>query len=615
MAGIIAEDVIAEVRSRSDIVQIIGQSVSLRRSGANFLGLCPFHDEKTPSFNVNPARQFYHCFGCHESGDVFSFLMKVEGRSFVDVVEDLASRASVEVRYEGGNRGAAKERQRKRSERQSGLTLNDKVRTLYRSLLEGQGGGPARKYLEERGISQETAAAFHLGYAPRSGSVVTNMLQREKVPPAFAEKLGLISQRRGDRKGYYDRFWDRLIFPVSGAGKEVLGFGGRKLGDGDGPKYINSPESFVYHKGKALYGLEQASRAIRSEGESLLVEGNIDVIQMYQHGYCNTVAPMGTALTTQQVQLLRRLAERTVAIFDGDDAGQTAAVKSVPMLVSGGLEARIATMPAGLDPDDLLRSEGPEAVAKIIKESMPAVDFLVAYHRQRMEDSIPGRARLLEQVAPVVAKLGSQVARELYAGKLASMLVVDQDVVQRAIRGERRANLEAAFKEEKGAAQRGSPGPGKTAPARLTGADRTGFKVIGILNEHPHLTWKAEEAQLTSFLTNQALHATYNAALHMLREEGAITASKLLEQTAVELRDDLARVIIDREWASEDAEADPTRALDDCIRDLQALKIKKELDEVTEHIKDAGRQGDIELCKILFQRQHELKIELRELQR
>jgi len=605
MAGIIAEEVIAEVRQRTDIVQLIGRHVSLRRSGVNHLGLCPFHDEKTPSFNVNAQRQFYHCFGCHESGDVFSFLMKIEGRGFADVVEELASQCSVEVKYEGGGKGAGRDRARKRSERQAALELNRKVRDLYRELLKSDQGKAVRAYLERRGITEETADAFYLGYAPKGGSVVTNMLQRNKVTPAFAEKVGLISGRRGERGGYYDRFWNRLIFPVSGASKEVQGFGGRLLGDGDGPKYINSPESVAYRKSEALYGLEQASKAIRQAREVLVVEGNVDVLQMYQCGFENTVAPMGTALTTQQVRMLRRLADNAVAIFDGDKAGQAAAVKSVPTLLDAGLEARIATLPAGHDPDTILLEQGPGAMEKIIKEAVPAVDFLMAYHHRLSDDSIPAKARLLETVAPVVARLRSQVARELYAGKLASMVSVDPDVVRRAIRGERRQSLEQAVS--------GAEKPVEVRPAVLAPTDRVILTILGILTEHAHLARKAEAAQLSRLLTNDALHATYNAALQMLREHGSINAPGLLEIAAPEVKDIIARVVINRDWATEVSGADPTRALDSCIAAMELGGIEKEQKEITEQIRKAEGSGDASDRRMLVMRLQELQAERKEL--
>lgn len=611
MAGIIAEDIIAEVRQRTDIVQLIGQHVSLRRSGVNHLGLCPFHDERTPSFNVNAQRQFYHCFGCHESGDVFSFLMKVEGRGFTDVVEDLASRVGVELRFEGGsNKGVQRDRARKRSERQAALELNKQVRDLYRELLKGADGLPARQYLERRGITEETAAVYHLGYAPKSGSVVSNMLQRKKVTMAFAEKVGLVSMRRGGREGYYDRFWNRLIFPVSGANKEVQGFGGRLLGDGDGPKYINSPESVAYHKSEALYGLEQAGPHIRRAREVLLVEGNVDVIQMYQCGFENTVAPMGTALTQQQTRLLKRMADAAVAIFDGDKAGQAAAVKSVPTLLDGGLEARIATLPARHDPDTLLLEQGPGAMEKIIQDAVPAVDFLMGYHLSSSDGSIPAKARFLETVAPVVARLKSQVARELYAGKLATLLEVDAGVVRRAIRGERRQSLEIAVREAQ------KPGEVKAAqiqPVALHPMDRIILTILGILTEHAHLARRAEAAQLSRLLTNKSLHATYNAALEMLREQGSVNASGLLEVAAPEVKDIIARVVINRDWAAEVSGADPTRALDSCIASMELGGVEREHKEITDQIRSVVGSGDAEHKRTLLMRLQELQAERKEL--
>ena len=342
MPGLIPEQVIADIRERTDIVQVIGQHVQLKRAGVNHIGLCPFHDEKTPSFNVNSQRQFYHCFGCHESGDVIKFLMKIEGRRFLEVVEDLAARAGIEIPRQTVSPEQARAAERQRSERQLGIDLNRKVADLYRSLLVGDRGGPAREYLQRRDVGEAITETFQLGYAPAAGAPVVRLLEREKVSMDVAERLGLVLRRAG---GAHDRFWNRLIFPVIGAGGEVIGFGGRLLGDGDGPKYINTPETPLYHKGEVLFGLAAAAAPMRKRDLALVVEGNIDVIQLHQHGFDHSVAPMGTALTPRQVQLLRRFASKVIAVFDGDAAGQAAALKAVWTFVDGGLSAKIASLP------------------------------------------------------------------------------------------------------------------------------------------------------------------------------------------------------------------------------------------------------------------------------
>ena len=597
MAGLIPEDTITEVRERTDIVQVIGQYVELKRSGANFMGLCPFHDEKTPSFSVNKTKQFYHCFGCHESGDVFSFMMKLEGRNFTEVVEDLAARANVEIKHEQQSPAQAREAARRKSERQQGLDLNAQVAELYRKLLLGNGGQPARQYLQQRGISDEVAETFRMGFAPPSGDVVARLVQRENIPPAFAEKMGLIARRRG-RDGYHDRFWNRLIFPVARAGGEILGFGGRLLGDGDGPKYINTPETQLYRKGEIMFGMEAAAVAIRRSKAVLLVEGNLDVIQMYQHGFQHTLAPMGTALTTRQILLLRRMADEVVAIFDGDSAGQAAAVKSVPLFVEHEVTARIATLPVDMDPDDYLLKRGPEAMEELVKGAAPAVDFLISAHLDHMEDSIPGRARVLEKVVPVVSRLKSQVARELYSSQLAASLGVEPGTVRRAVSIGR------------------GPSPreiGQAAPPvlkhKLSIVEQIEVKVIAILVEHPHLVHRAEQSGVATLLTNEGLRATYKVAVDMQHETGRIVHSKLLQATPPEILDIVAKEIHSDEFA---ADGDPTKALDDCLARLQRGRLDRELVEIRKQIVKAKKNLDQETIRTLAMRQVELEREIHE---
>ena len=598
MAGLIPEDTISEVRERTDIVQVIGQYVELKRSGANYMGLCPFHDEKTPSFSVNKPKQFYHCFGCHESGDVISFMMKLEGRTFTEVVEDLASRANVEIQLQDVSPARAREAARRKSERQQGLDINARIAELYRELLLGNGGHQAREYLQQRGISDEVADAFRIGFAPPSGDVVARLVQREKIPPAFAEKMGLIAARKG-RNGYHDRFWNRLIFPVARAGGEILGFGGRLLGDGDGPKYINTPETLLYRKGEIMFGMEAAAVAIRRSKTVLLVEGNLDVIQMYQHGFQNTLAPMGTALTPRQILLLRRMGDEVVAIFDGDSAGQAAAVKAVPMFVENEVTAKIATLPPDMDPDDYLLKQGPEAMEELVKGAPPAVDFLISAHLDHMEDSIPGRARVLEKVVPVISRLKSQVARELYSSQLAASLRVDPGTVRRAV-----AMGRGPSPRELGADRQPT-----LALKKLSIIEHMEVKLLAVLVEHPHLVHRAEQCSVATLLTNECLRATYRAAVDMQHETGRIVHSKLLQATPPEILDIVAKEINSDEFA---ADGDPTKALDDCIARLQRGKLERELAEIRNQIAKAKKNADLETIRTLAMRQVELEREIHE---
>jgi DNA primase len=594
--GRIPEEVIAEVRERTDIVQIIGQHVQLKRAGTNHKGLCPFHDEKTPSFNVNPQRQFYHCFGCQESGDVFSFLMKIEGRSFTEVVEDLAGRLGIEIPREQVSPAQARAAARRRSERQQGLDLNRRAAQLYQELLAGPQGATARAYLVERGLGEEVARTFRLGYAPPSGSVVVKMVEAEGVEPAFAERLGLIARRSG-RQGYHDRFWNRLIFPVIGAGGEVLAFGGRKLGDGDGPKYINTPETAIFRKGETLFGLEAAAKPMRQRGLALVVEGNIDVVQLHQHGFDNAVAPMGTALTPRQVLLLGRFAREVIALFDGDDAGRAAALKSVPILVEGRAGARVASLPPGQDPDDLLRQQGAEALQALLDRAVPAVEYMITTLRAGIDDSIPARARVLDQVAPVVAKIESRAERDLYAGRLALDLDIEPAVVQRAVRGQLpRSEVEQQLRRR--------PRRERSTPLIPSELD-----LLGILVDHPHLVPRAEEAGISSLLTNDGLRATYLAAMEQQQGSGRIDPVGLLEAAPDAVRDSVAKVVMSEAFRTID---DPTRALDDCLRDLRRRRLERRRQDIKTQMARARSEGDTQSELALASQMIEVEREIHE---
>jgi DNA primase len=609
--GRIPEDVIADIRDRTDIVQVIGQFVDLKRAGSNHRGLCPFHQEKTPSFNVNAAKQFYHCFGCQESGDVFSFLMKIEGRRFGEVIEDLAGKAGVELPKDQSP-DQVRQSARKQDERRRGLELNARAARLYRGYLESDAGRSARAYLHERRIDQEQGALFQLGYAPASGSTLARALERADVSLEFAQRLGLVKRRReGD--GFHDQFWNRLVFPLIDVRGDVLGFGGRLL-QGDGPKYINTPETLLYTKGATLYGIHAASQSIRQKDVALLVEGNFDVLQMHQHGLSNAVAPMGTALTEAQVRLLHRFSSRLVAIFDGDKAGRAAARRAVPILVAAGLTAKVVSLPDGEDPDTFLRKNGAEQMQRLIDQAPHALDFMLGELRKQMEDSVPGRARILESMAPLVASLPSAVQRDLYVDQLALSLGVARDRVERVVRGDRTEKARA-FSEspprrmnQEGEANTDSYDGTRPKNAFLEPSE---LKLLALLLEYPYLFTRAERASVSILLTNADLRATYSAASEMQGATGEVDVAALLKQTSPNIRNVVAGVVQSREFAND---GDPTKALDDCVSGLQKARLRAMQQAILAELDLAKKRGDQsaerELSLRLVEVSHKLMVEV-----
>jgi DNA primase len=394
------DDWIERVRAASDIVEVVGQTVALRRAGRNFVGLCPFHKEKTPSFSVNPERQFFHCFGCKTGGDVFRFVQETEKVGFVEAAEMLSRRAGIPVpeRGEPGERGVRT---------RLGEALEAAAQAYEHWLGDPASGAAARAYLERRGIARQAQRDFRLGLAPEGWENLVQRLRGHVTDEALVG-AGLAARRDATgpgRAGLYDRFRNRLMVPLVAPGGAVLGFGARALSDQDQPKYLNSPETPVYHKGAFLFALDRARRLSEPDGEMIVVEGYFDAIALHQAGLGNTVATSGTALTSDQARLLKRAVPRIVLTYDGDAAGQQAMMRSLGVLLAEGLDVVVADLPAGDDPDTLLQRGGVEAWRAVRAAAADPVEFV-----QRHVLRAGARGRDPREVAlQAVVELGVQV--------------------------------------------------------------------------------------------------------------------------------------------------------------------------------------------------------------
>ena len=416
------EEFIEEVKAANEITSVIGEYVSLRKRGGSFIGLCPFHQEKTPSFNVHPEKQFFYCFGCGAGGDVINFVMRMENMTFPEALNWLAERAGVPLpeRETPAEQRAQKERE--------WLFRLHKLAALYyqKALTATPAGKKACAYLEERGISSATAEEFLLGYAPDSWTGLVDLFQKKNLPLTAAEKSGLIL--RGE-KGYFVRFRVRLLFPISNPQGRVVAFGGRLLGEGV-PKYLNSPETPLFSKGRYLYGLFQAKDAIRKEGWAVIVEGYMDLLQAHQAGIKNVVAALGTALTRDQAKALRRYTEQAIIAFDADAAGQAATMRGLDILKESGLAVQVATLPPGEDPDSLLRKEGPGAFRQLLEKSKDLFTFKLDYLLEQEKPGTPEqKARVVAAVLPLLAAEENMVVRDEYIRKVAARLEVSEEAV------------------------------------------------------------------------------------------------------------------------------------------------------------------------------------------
>ena len=421
----ISDDQVEEVRARADIVQVIGDIVPLKKSGTGYKACCPFHDEKTPSFSVVPGKG-YRCFGCGESGDVFAFLIKHLGLSFVDAVKHVASNAGIEIREV--NRGQSGE-----DPFQHLYEANAFARMFFQnSLWDEKVGRPASAYLQERGISRETAERFGLGYAPDAWHGLHEAVSHHGIEEEVLIEVGLVT-RSEKRKDAYDRFRDRLIFPIESLSGKVVGFGGRVLGAGreGSPKYINSPESPIYHKGEVLYGLNWAKNAIRRRDTALIVEGYMDVVSLAAAGFENAVAPLGTAVTPDQVAVLGRYTSRAHLLFDSDRAGLKASFRAADLLLAGSVRAGIVTLPPGEDPDTIVHAEGAEALQGHIDGALDVFDRKLQILKEHDHfRSIEQTRVAIDRLLPTIRAVQDPALRDIYIKKVFELTGVTPDTLE-----------------------------------------------------------------------------------------------------------------------------------------------------------------------------------------
>ncbi|HET9016638.1 MAG TPA: DNA primase, partial [Thermomicrobiaceae bacterium] len=441
-----ATNVVDRVRERSDIVEIIGQHVQLRKAAKNFKGLCPFHQEKTPSFTVYPDSQHFHCFGCGAGGDVFSFVMQVEHVDFREALRELAQRAGVELEQAPPPSPEVVERHARLFE------LNARAATFFTHVLwSTPNGEPGRELLERRGVDRATAERFQLGFAPDRWDALLTVLGKRGVAPEDLIEAGLATAREGGG-GAYDRFRNRLIFPIHDREGRTVGFGGRALGDAQ-PKYLNSPQTAIFDKGANLYALDLAQEAIRRLREVVVVEGYMDAIAAHQFGFTNVVASMGTALTEEQVRLVRRSVDRIVLALDADAAGQMATVRGLDVMRGALAETdridvepvglvrfertlktdiRIVRLPSGKDPDELIRADA-DAWRSAVAEPVPLLDFYVDAVTGDTPPSDPReKSERVSRLVPLLREVADPVVREHYVKLVARRLDVDENLVRRA---------------------------------------------------------------------------------------------------------------------------------------------------------------------------------------
>ena len=433
--GYIPQEILDEIQSRSDIVSVIGEYVPLKRAGANYTGLCPFHNEKTPSFSVSPNKQIFYCFGCGVGGNVFKFLMLIENLTFREAAEKLAARAGISLPEK--ELSPAEKATMARRERL--FKINDVTARYYQKVLwESEAGKPYLAYLRNRGLSDEIIKKFGLGAAIEGWDHLSKFLKTKGITDEEMIDLGLALPRK-ERDGCYDRFRGRVMFPIRDEKGRTIAFGGRVIDPAvKQQKYMNSPDTPLFHKGKNLYGLDIAKSAIRSEDGVILVEGYMDVISCHQFGIKNVVAPLGTAFTEEQAKMLMKNTYRVYVSFDGDTAGVKAAMRSLNILNDLGCNVRVLTIPDGRDPDEYLKEYGPEAFRRILARSR---EYLVYKTDMLLESTnssdISGKAKIVAELVPDLRKLSSAVALDSAADMIAEKLQLSKKAILAEVRGQK----------------------------------------------------------------------------------------------------------------------------------------------------------------------------------
>ena len=612
---------IDEIKARVDILDLVSETVQLRRSGKSYTGFCPFHpNTRTPSFVVFPESGTWRCFGqCNEGGDIFSFLMKREGYDFSEALRRLAERAGVELKAPTPQEQAAAE------EHDTLRALLEEAVTFYRhQLLNTPPGEAALQYLHKRGLNDETIEAFGLGYAPASWDAALAHFTGKSYSEAQLLEAGLVTQRDSSgepaaRTGLYDRFRHRLMFPIRDERGRMSGFGARVLNPEDVPKFLNSPQTPVFDKGHLLYGLDRARKAIRLQDQAVIVEGYLDVIALHQAGFTTAVSPMGTALTEHQLYLLKRFSRRMVLALDPDAAGDKATLRGLdvarqamdreadPVFDARGLlhhearlqaDIRVTTLPEGMDPDDVVNRD-PAEWQRILENARPVVVHVMETLARGMDlDDPKEKTRLASQVLPLIEDIPSPVERETYRQRLARLLRVDE----RALLGDNQA-APPARRRRSSSARPGSraPAPSQAAKAPQDAGYALEAHCLGVLLRRPSLVYRVDralqEAGLVRLAPEDFQHAGLQTILRLVLksvdQDDAEPLDYALNRLSLPLMD-LADGLLAR---TEKLDPNLDRVLEDLLRallDLRSRNLRQQINYLRYHMEEAQEQGDLQ---------------------
>ncbi len=513
-----SDDIIEEVRQKNDIVDVVSQYVKLTKKGSSYFGLCPFHNEKTPSFSVTPGKQMYYCFGCGAGGNVFNFIMEYENYTFGEALKHLADRAGVElpkIEY-------SKEVREKAQEREELLEINKQAAQYFYYQLRTEKGTQGYRYLTERGLSEETMRKFGLGYSDKFGGGLYQFLKSRGYSDDRLRESGLFNV--DERHGMYDKFWNRVIFPIMDVNNRVIGFGGRVMGDGK-PKYLNSPETRIFDKSRNLYGLNVA-RTTRQR-YLILCEGYMDVISMHQAGFTNAVASLGTALTSGHASLLKRYTQEVLLLYDSDEAGIRAALRAIPILREAGVNSRVVNLHPYKDPDEFIKNLGAEAFEERLSQASDSFIFRISIAENEFPMKEPqGQNRFFERCAEMLLELKDELERNLYI-----------EAIVRKYRGQYGISAEDLRKRVNTLALKGTPAEHRAQPKKSQdGASRKKKDSASDQAQKLMLTWMVTYPKIfdkvAQYLTPEdfvvPLYREVAGMLFEQRKEGEVNPARLL---------------------------------------------------------------------------------------
>lgn len=576
MTSFIPEEKINEIRHKASILEVISDYVALKKSGRNYLGLCPFHSERTPSFTVNEEKGIFYCFGCGVGGNLFHFLMRAQKMSFPETVREVARRYGIPL----PERELSAEEKRRKTLRAQLLEVNEAAAAYYQEiLLSKQAGEEGRNYLARRGLSRELIQTHRLGFAPDAWDALALHFQKKGVDLRMAETLGLLLPRKegpvaGNQPSYYDRFRRRVIFPIQNDGGQVCGFGGRIIDQPSPetlpppPKYMNSPESPVYRKGHLLYGLQVAKGPIREKGKAIIVEGYMDLLSLHQEGILNVVAALGTSLTPVQVSLLGRFAGEAVLIFDADEGGKRATERSLELFLQERLAVKVASLPAGEDPDSFIRKERRSGFERLLEGALPLMEFLWQKASRRYPTgTVEGKVRVVRELIPALRRLSDPLERNLYIERIAHGLGMKESQIRSLMPG----SGESALKDP--------------LPRTDSGGAPHERLLLQLMLKCSHfipVVVKEMGAENFSIPRYQRLARELLRLWQMKTDWELQKIMGLLPEE--EMRSLVAELLL-----TEESLIEPERMLKDCLRQWRLLRVRREIQRVDEEIRERSR--------------------------